>query len=86
MAVITLNEIRYKKLLSRAMPKVIETGKEDERMAAELEQLDRLGRALTPEEQQLAALMTLLIQQFEARAKTCRGFSRSRGSVYIDLS
>ncbi len=49
MAVITLNEIRYKKLLSRAMPKVIETGKEDERMAAELERLDRLGRALMPE-------------------------------------
>jgi HTH-type transcriptional regulator/antitoxin HigA len=34
-------------------------------MIAELEQLDTRGRALTPEEESLAELMTLLIREFE---------------------
>ena len=49
------------------MPKVIETEEENERVVAELERLDTLGRALTAEEQQVAALLTVLVQQFEAR-------------------
>ena len=34
-------------------------------MIAELEKLDRRGRQLTAEEEKLAQLMTVLIQQFE---------------------
>ena len=34
-------------------------------MAAELERLDTFGRLLTPEEERLAELMTLLVRQFE---------------------
>jgi HTH-type transcriptional regulator/antitoxin HigA len=68
MAVETLNEAAYKKLLTRVMPKVIETEEENERVVAELERLDTLGRAPTAEEQQMAELLTVLVQQFEARA------------------
>src|SRR6202521_3384697 len=65
MAVATINETAYGKLLARALPRVIETQADNERMIAELEKLDTRGRALTPEEEKLAELMTVLIQQYE---------------------
>ena len=46
-------------------PRVIKTERENVRMIAEIERLDTLGRELTPEEQNLAELMTLLVRQFE---------------------
>jgi len=61
----TINESTYGKLLARALPRVITSKKENERMIAELERLDARGRALTPEEEKLAELMTLLVRQFE---------------------
>ena len=36
----TINKAAYGKLLARALPRVIETQKENERMIAELEKLD----------------------------------------------
>jgi HTH-type transcriptional regulator/antitoxin HigA len=65
MALATINEATYGKLLARAQPRVIKTDEENERMIAELERLDTRGRALTPEEEDLAELMTLLVRQFE---------------------
>jgi HTH-type transcriptional regulator/antitoxin HigA len=65
MAVATINETAYRKLLARALPRVIETEEENELMIAELEKLDTRGRPLTPEEEKLAELMTLLVRQFE---------------------
>ena len=65
MALATIDEAAYGKLLARALPRVIKTGAENERMIAELEMLDSRGRPLTPEEENLADLMTLLIRQFE---------------------
>jgi len=64
-AIASINKTAYGKLLARTLPRVIKSEKENERMIAELEQLDTQGRALTPEEQNLAELMTLLIRQFE---------------------
>ena len=61
----TLTEAVYGKLLSRARPRVIKTEAENERALAELEALDTLGRPLTREEQALADLLTVLVQQFE---------------------
>ena len=61
----TINKAAYGKLLARTLPRVIETKEENERMIAELEKLDTRGRPLTPEEEKLAQLMTVLIQQFE---------------------
>ena len=65
MAVETMNESAYGKLLSRALPQVIKTERENDRILAELEKLDACGRPLTPEEERLAELMTLLVRQFE---------------------
>ena len=65
MAVATINKAAYGKLLARVLPRVIETEAENERMIAELEKFDRRGSSLTPEEEKLAKLMTVLIRQFE---------------------
>lgn len=63
--VATINEAAYGRLLARTLPRVIETKQENERMIAELEKFDTRGRPLTAEEEKLAQLMTVLIQQFE---------------------
>jgi HTH-type transcriptional regulator/antitoxin HigA len=65
MVVATIDERLYGKLLARTLPKVIETERDNERMLAELEKLDTRGTPLTPEEEKLAQLMTVLIEQFE---------------------
>jgi HTH-type transcriptional regulator/antitoxin HigA len=65
MALATINNAAYGKLLARALPRVIKTEEENERIVAELEKLDTRGRPLTPEEENLAELMTLLVRQFE---------------------
>ena len=65
MAVVTINKSIYGKLLARTLPRVIETEEENERIVAELEKLDTRSRPLTPEEAELAELMTLLVREFE---------------------
>lgn len=65
MAVATINETAYAKLLARALPRVITSEKENERIIAELEKMDTRGTPLTAEEEKLAELMTVLIQKFE---------------------
>jgi HTH-type transcriptional regulator/antitoxin HigA len=66
MAVATIiDEATYGKLLARALPRVIKTKKENARIITEIERLDTCGRPLTPEEQNLAELMTVLVRQFE---------------------
>jgi len=66
MAVTTINEIAYRKLIARALPRVITSEKENERIIAELEALDTRGYPLTPEEEEYAGLMTALVEKFEA--------------------
>jgi HTH-type transcriptional regulator/antitoxin HigA len=61
----TLTETAYGVLLSQTRPRVIKTEAENERAIAELEALDTLGRPLTGEEETLAELLTMLIEQFE---------------------
>ena len=65
MALAMIDEAAYGKLLLRTLPRVIKTAEENERIVAELEELDTRGRPLTPEEENLAELMTLLVRQFE---------------------
>ena len=65
MAVATINETRYRKLIARALPRVITSEKENERIIAELEALDTRGYPLTPEEAEYAKLLTVLVQKFE---------------------
>lgn len=60
---------KYGRLLSRALPMVIETEEENERMLAAVERLLTKGEdKLTPEEGHLLKLMVRLIEDFEERA------------------
>src|ERR1017187_4179274 len=61
----TLTEAVYGKLLSQARPRVIKTEAENERAQAKLEALESRGRPRAGEEEALADLLTVLIQQFE---------------------
>jgi len=69
MSTAVLDEKRYGKLLSKTLPKVIETKAENERMLAAVESLLEKGEdALTPEEDALLELLTGLIHDFESKA------------------
>jgi HTH-type transcriptional regulator/antitoxin HigA len=65
MSTVAIDPVRYKRLLSRAMPRVIETEEENDRMLAEVELLMVKGENLSPEEDALLRLMATLIQDFE---------------------
>lgn len=65
MAVGAVHKNAYSRLLTRILPQIITTDKENERMIAELENLDTRGRPLTPEEERMAQLLTLLVHQYE---------------------
>jgi HTH-type transcriptional regulator/antitoxin HigA len=63
---IDLNDKAYRQLLGRTLPHVIRTDEECERLTNELERLDERER-LSPEENELAELLTVLIDQYEER-------------------
>jgi HTH-type transcriptional regulator / antitoxin HigA len=58
---------QYADLLARALPAVIHSDKENERYLAMLAELDQRSK-LSPAEQRLAELLTLLIEDFEEKA------------------
>jgi HTH-type transcriptional regulator/antitoxin HigA len=58
---------RYRRLLSRTMPVVIETEAENERMLAVVEKLMDKGEDVSPEEEKLLKLLAKLIEDFEER-------------------
>ena len=60
---------KYGKLLVRVLPKVIESREELKHFSEMLEELDRLPRALKPEERQLEALLVGLIQGYDDKIK-----------------
>jgi HTH-type transcriptional regulator/antitoxin HigA len=68
---IDLNEKAYRQLLGRTLPHVIRTDEECERLTNELERLDERER-LSPEESELAELLTVLIDQYEERRHPIR--------------
>jgi HTH-type transcriptional regulator / antitoxin HigA len=61
----TVNPI-YGKLLAKALPKVIQSEKENDRCMKTLLALEQKN-TLTPEEKDLADLLTLLIEDFEEK-------------------
>jgi HTH-type transcriptional regulator / antitoxin HigA len=61
-----IDNASYGELLAKTLPRVIESDAENERLIAELETLDSLPQK-TPEQESLAELITLLIEQFERR-------------------
>jgi HTH-type transcriptional regulator / antitoxin HigA len=66
-----LNEKTYAQLLGRTPPHVIRTDKECERLTGELMRLDERER-LSPEEKELAELLTVLIDEYEERRHPIR--------------
>jgi len=65
MGTLTISPRKYSDLLVKTMPKVIENDRELERFAGMLESLDRLDRALTPEERAIEALLQRLISDYD---------------------
>ena len=57
----------YRRLLTRSLPKVIETEEENEACIGFLEKLDERSEQLTAAEKKLAELLTLLVEDFEER-------------------
>src|SRR2546426_11700248 len=64
-SVLEVDPKRYGRLLARKLPAVIRTEEENERLIAELEDLDRRYDELTPEEREYSELLTVLIEAFE---------------------
>src|SRR5580692_1117267 len=63
---IDLDEKTYGQLLGRTLPHVIRTDEESERLTNELLRLDERENP-SPEEKELAELLTLLIDEYEER-------------------
>jgi HTH-type transcriptional regulator / antitoxin HigA len=57
----------YATLLAKTLPAVIHSEKENEHYTALLEELDHKPGKLTPAEERLAELLTLLIEDFEEK-------------------
>jgi HTH-type transcriptional regulator/antitoxin HigA len=68
MSAVAFNRDLYGQLLASALPHVIHTDKENESYIAELETLLNRGN-LSSEEKELAALLTVLIERYEARCE-----------------
>lgn len=66
-AVRKIDPVRYRRLLSRTMPVVIETEKENARMLTIVEKLMKKGENLSAEEEKLLKLLARLIEDFEQR-------------------
>lgn len=64
---IRIDPARYKRLLSQAMPVIIETEEENERMLKFIEKIMDKGENLSPEEEKLLKLLTRLVEDFEER-------------------
>jgi HTH-type transcriptional regulator/antitoxin HigA len=62
-----LHNPAYAALLAKVPPKVIRTKQENEYFTQVLTELNQRGETLTPEEKELADLLTLLIEDFEER-------------------
>ncbi len=60
-----INKRKYAALLANALPAVVKTEEENERLLALAEQLIDKGERRTPEEDQLFELVTKLIEDFE---------------------
>ena len=65
MGALTIDSKRYGRLLARATPKVIETGKEHAGALKKIEKLMDQGVHRTPEEGALLALVVSLVQTYE---------------------
>jgi HTH-type transcriptional regulator / antitoxin HigA len=75
---IDLDEKTYGQLLGRTLPHVIHTDEECERLTNELMRLDEREKNSSPEEKELAELLTVLIDEYEERRYPIRKASPQR--------
>jgi len=61
-----ISEARYARLLAKTLPRPIRSEDENKRMTALLLELDE-REDLSPEEEQLAEMLTILIEEFETK-------------------
>jgi HTH-type transcriptional regulator/antitoxin HigA len=66
-AVRKIDPVRYRRLVSSALPAVIETEEENLRMLAVVEKLMKKGENLSAEEERLFKLLARLIEDFEQK-------------------
>ncbi|MGH9753009.1 MAG: helix-turn-helix domain-containing protein [Blastocatellia bacterium] len=64
-AAVKFNKAKYRKLVADAVPVVVETEAENERLLAIIEPM--MSRELTPEEEKLFDLLVKLVEDFEER-------------------
>ncbi len=62
-----IDPVRYRRLLTRSMPVVIETEDENARMLAMVDKLMAKGEDMSAEEEKLLKLLARLIEDFEQR-------------------
>ena len=62
-----IDPVRYRRLLSRTMPVLIETEEENARILAIVERLMQKGEKLSAEEEKLLKLLARLVEDFEER-------------------
>jgi HTH-type transcriptional regulator/antitoxin HigA len=65
MGALAIDDRKYARVLAKVLPRVITTGKEHERMLAEVEKLMDAGERRTPEQDAALDLMVRLIQDYE---------------------
>ncbi len=66
-AIAKIDQKEYSRLVASAMPTIIETEEDNDRMLAIVEDLMDKGDELSPEEEKLFNLLVHLIQEFEQR-------------------
>jgi HTH-type transcriptional regulator / antitoxin HigA len=90
-----LDEIRYVQLLQEKHPHVIRTEEENEHVLREVEALMARGESLSPAEEELLALLTVLIERFEEERyalhpasprEIVRTLMQARGMTQTDLA
>lgn len=74
-----IDPVRYRRLLSRTMPVVIETEEENARMLTIVEKLMQKGENLSAEEDKLLKLLARLIEDFEER------YYRARNATPLEV-
>jgi len=81
---IDLDEKTYGQLLGRTLPHVIHTDEESERLTNELLRLDERENP-SPEEKELAELLTMLIDEYEERRYPIRKASPNGYVVQLNF-
>lgn len=83
MGALVIDNKKYARVLAKVLPRVIATGKEHERMLAEVEKLMDKGEHRTAEEDAALDLMVRLIKDYEAEHHRLRDPSPHEMLVYL---